>query len=134
MILIDAGPLVALADRHDAHHRQCVEISTILLKPRITTWPVLTEAAWIMRKSPQFLLLLLPAFMSGEITIHQPGPEALPWMVEFMERYSNIGAQLADASLMYVAECEAVDAIFTLDRRDFSIYRTRRNRALKMVP
>jgi len=134
MILIDAGPLVALADPLDAHHRQCVELATTLLNPQITTWPVLAEAAWIMRRSQHFFLRLLPSFANGEIAIHQAGSEALTWMVDFMDRYSNMRAQLADASLMYVAEREQIDTVFTLDRRDFSVYRTSKNRALKIVP
>jgi len=134
MILIDAGPLVALADPLDAHHRQCVELATTLLNPQITTWPVLAEAAWIMRRSQHFFLRLLPSFANGEIAIHQAGSEALTWMVDFMDRYSNMRAQLADASLMYVAEREQIDTVFTLDRRDFSVYRTSKNRALKVVP
>ena len=134
MILIDAGPLVALADPLDAHHRQCVELATTLLNPQITTWPVLAEAAWIMRRSQHFFLRLLPSFANGEIAIHQAGSEALTWMVDFMDRYWNMRAQLADASLMYVAEREQIDTVFTLDRRDFSVYRTSKNRGLKIVP
>ena len=76
-VLVDAGPLVALADPLDAHHRQCVELATTLLNPQITTWPVLAEAAWIMRRSQHFFLRLLPSFANGEIAIHQAGSEAL---------------------------------------------------------
>jgi hypothetical protein len=35
---------------------------------------------------------------------------------------------------MYIAEQEAIDTVFTLDRRDFSIYRTSDDRALAIVP
>jgi len=35
---------------------------------------------------------------------------------------------------MYVAEHDKIDTIFTLDRRDFSVYRTSKNRALKIIP
>jgi len=55
-------------------------------------------------------------------------------MLDFISKYGNMRADLADASLMYVAEYEEVEAIFTLDRRDFSVYRTSKNRALKIVP
>lgn len=36
--------------------------------------------------------------------------------------------------LVYVAERENLDAIFTLDVRDFSVYRTSTGRALRMIP
>jgi uncharacterized protein len=51
-----------------------------------------------------------------------------------MRRYETIGAQLADAALVYLAERDYIRSIFTLDRRDFSVYRLKRNRALRIIP
>jgi predicted nucleic acid-binding protein len=42
--------------------------------------------------------------------------------------------QLADAALVYLAARERIDNIFTLDRRDFLIYRTGRRRAFRILP
>jgi len=53
---------------------------------------------------------------------------------EIMERYSNLRPQLADATLVYLAEREGIDTIFTLDRRDFSVYRTSKNRPFHLIP
>ena len=39
------------------------------------------------------------------------------------------GPNMADAALMYIAEQERFDTVFTLDRRDFSVYRTTDGRA-----
>jgi len=58
----------------------------------------------------------------------------IEWSVAFFERYENIGVQLADASLVYLAERERISEVFTLDRRDFTVYRTTRNRALHIIP
>jgi hypothetical protein len=41
--------------------------------------------------------------------------------------------QLADASLMYVAEQNGIEHVFTLDRRDFTIFRCR-GKALTLIP
>ena len=43
-------------------------------------------------------------------------------------------SRLADAALVHLAERENIDTIFTLDRRDFSIYRTASNRVLHNRP
>jgi predicted nucleic acid-binding protein len=48
-VLIDTGPLVALLAQDDAEHHRCVEQSRALAKPFLTTWPILTEAAWLLR-------------------------------------------------------------------------------------
>ena len=59
---------------------------------------------------------------------------ALTWMIAYMGRYAALGAQLADAALMFIAEREGIGTVFTLDRRDFSVYRTTDGRALTIVP
>ena len=59
---------------------------------------------------------------------------AVPWIAGFMRRYEAIGAQLADAALVYLAERENIHRVFTLDRRDFSVYRLKRNRVLTLIP
>jgi len=49
MILIDAGPIIALLDRHDNHHHECVEASKFLAaEPLLTTWPCFTEAMYLL--------------------------------------------------------------------------------------
>jgi predicted nucleic acid-binding protein len=53
--------------------------------------------------------------------------------VNFYERFSDQALDLADAALMYLAERENIDRIFTLDLVDFAIYRTSQNRALTIV-
>ncbi len=51
-----------------------------------------------------------------------------------MEKYRNIRPQLADAALVYLAERDDFDVIFTLDRRDFSVYNAGRKRVLRIIP
>jgi hypothetical protein len=42
---------------------------------------------------------------------------------ELMKKYKDLPMDLADAALVRVAERERIHRIFTLDRRDFSLYR-----------
>ena len=51
-----------------------------------------------------------------------------------IEKYRNIRPQLADAALVYLAERDGFDVIFTLDRRDFSVYQAGRKRAFRIIP
>jgi predicted nucleic acid-binding protein len=46
-----------------------------------------------------------------------------PRMRELMRKYANRPMDLADAALLRVAEREGIRRIFTVDRRDFSVYR-----------
>jgi hypothetical protein len=45
---------------------------------------------------------------------------------ELMERYSNVPMDFADASLVVAAETLNARKVFTIDRKDFTIYRIRR--------
>jgi predicted nucleic acid-binding protein len=49
MILTDTGPLIALLDKRDDYHHQCLEVLNRLpAEPMFTTWPCLTEAMHIL--------------------------------------------------------------------------------------
>ncbi len=50
-----------------------------------------------------------------------------------MDKYADLPMDLADATLLWVAEREGVLDVLTLDRRDFGIYRTARGRMLRDV-
>jgi predicted nucleic acid-binding protein len=46
-----------------------------------------------------------------------------PRIRELMRKYANRSMNLADATLLRVAEREGVRKVFTVDCRDFSVYR-----------
>ena len=48
MILVDAGPLIALIDRGEPDHERCVETLSKLTAPMVTTWPAFTEAMYLL--------------------------------------------------------------------------------------
>ena len=133
-VLVDTGPLVALFFRRDAHHQACVEQLRLLSPPLLTCWPVITEAAWLLRRHPPAVRQLLGAFPAGLLRLLTLEEEAAAWIAGFLRRYQSLGAQLADAALVYLAEREDTDQVFTLDRRDFSVYRFGRNRRLRLLP
>jgi len=49
--------------------------------------------------------------------------ETLPRIRDLMRKYKDLPMDLADATLVAVAEREKIRRIFTLDRRDFEVYR-----------
>ncbi|OLE97314.1 MAG: hypothetical protein AUG75_09750 [Cyanobacteria bacterium 13_1_20CM_4_61_6] len=132
--LVDTGPLVALFSKNDSKHDDCVRAAQGFVPPLLTSWPVLTEVAWLVRMEPIALRKLLEGAHKGLLKVLELDQEFFSWSTTFLEKYENIGVQLADASLVYLAEREKIEFIFTLDRRDFSVYRTSRNRALKIIP
>lgn len=130
----DTGPLVAIIRSREKVHKKCVAALKTLRTPLLTCWPVLTEAAWLLRNEPGGIKAIGKLIDSGLVKLAPLDDEALAWIIAFMERYADANAQMADAALMYLAEQEGIDTVFTLDRRDFSIYRTTDGRALTIVP
>jgi len=68
------------------------------------------------------------------IQLRPIGDEAIPWMMTFLRKYQKLKPQIADASLVYLAEVEDTETVFTLDRRDFSAYRFGNNRSFRILP
>ena len=74
MILIDAGPLVALANRDDQYHQQCVSALGELPLPYISTWPVLSEAAWLVVRPVEFMQSIANACADHSLEIRDLDP------------------------------------------------------------
>jgi predicted nucleic acid-binding protein len=133
-VLADTGPLVAIFSARDLHHEACVVQLREIQPPLLTCWPVLTEAAWLLRRYPSHVQQLLAALDRGFLSLLPLDAAAAAELARFLARYAKMGAQLADAALVHLAERENIHTVFTLDRRDFTVYRTRTNRRLRVVP
>jgi uncharacterized protein len=103
-ILVDTGPLVALASTRDEHHARCVEQLRFIAPPLLACWPVLTEAAWLLRAQPESVALLLASLRDGLLALlRTDGSSAAP-IASLLQKYRKLGVQLADAALVYLAE------------------------------
>ena len=130
-VLLDTGPLVAWLDRDDAHHAPVKRWMTAFQGELLTTWPVVTEACHMVpeRAAP----MLLRWIERGGATLVEIPVSSLRAMATRMDKYADLPMDLADATLLWVAEHEGVLEVLTLDRRDFGIYRTARGRVLRDV-
>jgi hypothetical protein len=133
-VLVDTGPLVAIMSRTDQHHETCVQTLHDLSDPLFSCWPVITEAAWLLRGHAGAVRQLLDSISADflELLPIQSGEAAE--IGKLMEKYKNIRPQLADAALVHLAERDGFDVIFTLDQRDFSAYNTGRKRSFRIIP
>jgi predicted nucleic acid-binding protein len=133
-VLADTGPLVAILSQNDQYHELCVKTLEDLPGPLLTCWPVITEAAWLLREYPIAIEKLLRSITDGFLEILPVRGTEAQGITDVMKRYASLGPQFADAMLVYLANRENISTIFTLDRRDFSVYRTGRKGALRIVP
>jgi hypothetical protein len=133
-ILLDTGPLVAILSREDAHHQSCVAALREMAGPLFSCWPVITEAAWLLRHSRRAIQQVLSSMDAGFLELLPLEGSEAKAIASLMKKYESIRPQLADASLVYLAAREGIETIFTLDRRDFSIYRLPRKRSFYILP
>lgn len=133
-VLVDAGPLVALIDRADSYHRQCVAAFNALRDPMLTVWPAFTEAMYLLSASAQAQRTLWQMVDAGSIGFVELGLDDCPRMRELMWQYRDLPMDLADAALVRVAEREGLRRIFTIDRQDFEIYRPYRLGRFEIIP
>jgi hypothetical protein len=133
-VLADTGPLVAILSPRDHNHELCVSVWRELPSPLLTCWPVITEAAWLMRGAPQAFKQLLDSVQGGILEVPSFSGAEAGKVSEILERYASLKPQFADATLVYLAHRENVETIFTLDRRDFLVYRTARKKPFRLLP
>ena len=133
-VLVDTGPLVAIMSQADQHHKTCLEALHDLPGPLFSCWPVVTEAAWLLRGSSGAVRQLLDSISAGFLELLPIQSAEASEIGKLMEKYRNIRPQLADAALVYLAERDGFDVIFTLDRREFSVYQAGRKRAFRIIP
>jgi predicted nucleic acid-binding protein len=119
--LLDTGPLVAWFDRSDQDHGLCAAFFQQHNGAFVSTWPVLTEVCHLIPAD------IAPRFLSwvslGGLNVAELSGSALALMAGWMRQVGDLPIDLADASLLSVAQEQGLRRIATLDRRDFGIVR-----------
>jgi len=77
---------------------------------------------------------MLGSIQSGILELAELSWSEAGRIAEILEQYESLRPQFADAALVYLANREDIDTIFTLDRRDFSVYRTARKKPFQLIP
>jgi predicted nucleic acid-binding protein len=125
MIIADTGFFYALMNSKDKYHQQSVEALKTLQSSLITTYPVITETCHLLlqRKGTKYQTQFLKSLDQGFAQIFQLEEKHLPRIIQFTEQYADLPMDLADASLVILAEDLGHGQIFSTDQRDFGIYR-----------
>ncbi len=121
-LLVDTGPLVALADKRDAAHGACTTFLAAHRGRLITTWAVLTEFSHLT-PTIAATLRLYRWIDKGGMDILPLGRDELVRAIDWIEKYADRPMDLADASLVVAAMSTGIHTVWTLDRNDFDTYR-----------
>ena len=134
MTLTDAGPLVALLDADEPDHERCRTSLDQLRLPLLTTWPAFTEAMYLIGRAGGWTgqKALWQLLLREDLVIAPPSRRATERAAGLMEKYAGRPMDLADATLVALAEERRITRIFTLDA-DLGLYRVGRRR-FEVVP
>lgn len=128
--LIDSGPLIALFDSSDRFHTAVLNCLRSYRGQLLSSWPVLTEVSHMLDFSLQAQLDFLAWVHSGAVQLAEIEQSELLSMRQMMEKYGDLPMDLADASLLYLANRDDIRQIISIDS-DFDVYRTLKKKPLK---
>lgn len=126
MVIVDTGFWLALANQRDAAHARAHKRFTELKHEGfITTWCVITETCYLLqqRVGLDAPLNLLSKVSTGSLQMFTLTQQDCPRIIELMTKYRNLPMDLADASLVILAENLGHGRILSVDQRDFNTYR-----------
>lgn len=133
-VLLDTGAFVALLDRSERNHKQCVEFFKDFEGQLLTTEPVLTETIYLLGPSAKAQKVSIEFILKGGAVLVPQSLESLSRVKVLMDKYSDIPMDFADATLVVLAEETGIREVFTLDRRGFSVYRIHGRKTFKIWP
>lgn len=126
--IVDAGPLIALFDSSDKHHKQASgRLKEFRLKHKgklITTWPVIAEVCALLHGHVHLEAQIdfMKWIVQGGVGLFDLNVDCINTIVDLQEKYDSIPMDFADATLVVLAERTGISKIFSVDE-DFSIYR-----------
>jgi len=130
--LLDTGPLVSFLASGLRHHAWTVEQWKHLRPPLLTCEPVLTEAAFLLKREGRQADALFALLERGVIRVALAIEEEQAGLRALMNRYRNRPMSLADACLVRLSEIHSLSEVFTLDS-DFRIYRRYGNKVIPVL-
>jgi predicted nucleic acid-binding protein len=125
MIIADTGFWLALANVRDAYHRRAKAALAHHRGPFITTWPVMTETCHLLvtRLSENAALAFVRSCTLGAFQVFALEPSHLLRIEQLMTKHRDLPMDLADASLVILAEELGSGRILSTDKRDFGAHR-----------
>lgn len=120
-LLIDAAPLVALADPDEPHRERLLEILTAEPKALVIPAPTTAEIDYLLghRFGHRARRAFLRDLAAGRFTVACLERKDYATVVELEARYADLGLGLADCALIVLADRHRTDRILSFDERHF---------------
>jgi predicted nucleic acid-binding protein len=135
-IIVDTGPLYALADADDQHHRAIAKFVAATRETLIVPSPVVPEVCYLLTEylSADAEIKFLQSLVGQELLLEHFNTKDLQRAVEILKQYRDAEFGMVDATVMAMAERMKIQTVLTIDRRDFGMFRPKHCDAFRLVP
>lgn len=132
MLLLDTGPWVALHCSDERHHGWAKTQFAQHAGPFLSCEAVVTETCFLLARGGFDPAKALALLERGVVRIGMSLSEEASAVRKLFERYDNVPASLADASLIRLSELYEGSRVLTLDS-DFHIYRRHGRKSIPLL-
>ncbi len=132
--ILDTGPWVALIDRSESMHTRCVQWFKDYSGKLYSTEAVLTEVLYLLNFSIKAQTAVIDFVLKSVIELIPASDESLKKVRTLIKKYSDLPMDYADATIVCLAMDTGIRNVVTFDKRDFSIYRLKKNQLFVIMP
>ncbi len=134
LVMMDTGPWVALIDRSEERHEECVEWLKDFKGNILSSEAVLTEILYLLNFSSRAQSAAIDFVLKEAIILVPSSLESLRRVKRLMEKYKDVPMDYADATLVSIAEDLSITHVVTFDVKDFNIYRLSSKQSFVILP
>jgi predicted nucleic acid-binding protein len=132
--ILDTGPWVALIDRSETRHGECVQWLKNFDGRLYTTEAVLTEVLYLLNFSVKAQISAIDFVLEDVVEIVPADIQSLEMSKTLMKKYSDLPMDYADATILCLAVESRIHHIVTFDEKDFSIYALPGKKKFHLMP
>jgi hypothetical protein len=132
--ILDTGPWVALIDRSESRHAECVQWLKNFSGRLYSTEAVLTEVLYLLNFSIIAQCAALDFILESVVEIVPANTKSLKKTKSLMKKYADLPMDFADATIVCLATDAGIQNIVTFDKKDFAIYKLSKTKSFTIIP
>jgi uncharacterized protein len=135
-LVLDTGVIYSALNEEDPDHGDCAGLLESANEQLVIPHPVLVEVDYWVNEaaSVDVWLAFCEDVAAGAYSLWSLDPNWLLRAAELQARYSDQPIGFVDAAVFTTCEALGEDKVATLDRRHFSVLRTKEGRTLRILP
>jgi predicted nucleic acid-binding protein len=119
--ILDTGPWVALIDRSESRHAECVRWLKDFSGRLYSTEAVLTEVLYLLNFSITAQCAALDFVLKSVVEVVPASPKSMKKARYLMKKYADLPMDYADATIVCLATETRMQNVVSFDRKDFAI-------------